>query len=357
MRSLKIGLFVLTALLLFTGCGVGPNTIGRDRFQYGEAVATSWKQQTLLNIVKLRYLDPPTFLSVNNIVNQYNLQGTLRASGNAIENGFWGETFNVFAQTQYYDRPTITYAPLKGDRFTRDILTPVPPQGMLALTQSGWQPSVLFHLTVESINGITQTVRDEQGRPVGNPDFGQLIADLDALQEQQVLSIRLVRKAGQQAIVMIFEPNGHADVVGDEMGRVYDALRIDPNVSEFTVIFGALNRNEHEIAIQTRSIFGMMTGLAGYVDVPAQHQADGWVTQGVFDHAEGSDVEPQFLIRSGQAFPTDAYVKVRYEGTWFYIDKGDLQSKRLLAALMMVATVAESPQHATPPFLTIPAGG
>lgn len=355
---MRFVLSTLAGLIFLTGCGVGPGTIPRDRFNYGDAISRSWKQQTLLNIVKLRYLDSPTFLSVDRVINQYNLEGTARASGNFLVNGFWGETFNAFAQTNYYDRPTITYTPLKGDRFTRDILTPVPPQGILALTQSGWQPSVLFHLAVESINGITQTTTDDQGRPIENPDFGQLVADLDALQEQQVLSIRVIRKGGQQSLVMIFMPNGHRPLMEDRIARVYDALKIDPNVEEFTVIFGALNRNEQEIAIQTRSIFGMMTGLAGYVDVPEQHLADGWVTPGFHDDGGGAtDLGPLFKIRSSKIPPLGAYVKVQYEGNWFWIDKGDLHSKQLLAALMMVATVAESPHSATPPFLTIPAGG
>ena len=53
------------------GCSaVGPATIDRDRFDYVSAISESWKRQTLLNLLKTRYLDAPVFMDVASVINQ-----------------------------------------------------------------------------------------------------------------------------------------------------------------------------------------------------------------------------------------------------------------------------------------------
>jgi hypothetical protein len=50
----------LAAAAMFSGCDhLGPKTVAVDRFDNSTAIADTWKQQMLLNIVKLRYLDLP----------------------------------------------------------------------------------------------------------------------------------------------------------------------------------------------------------------------------------------------------------------------------------------------------------
>jgi len=67
MTKTKTLVFVTCGLVLFaTGCvhpKIGPQSLPRDSALYSVSLADSWKNLTLLNIVKVRYLDPPVFVT------------------------------------------------------------------------------------------------------------------------------------------------------------------------------------------------------------------------------------------------------------------------------------------------------
>src|ERR1035438_7130119 len=114
----KLLLVALGFSLALTGCkSIGPGTVARDRFDYGEALGDSWKSQMLLNLVKIRYGDSPVFLDVGSIVAGYSFQrsASVSASGNGVSRGFpSGTAFGsagVGAAGSFNDSPTITYSP------------------------------------------------------------------------------------------------------------------------------------------------------------------------------------------------------------------------------------------------------
>ena len=126
--------------------GIGPATVPHDRIDYGSAIGNSWKEQTLLNIVKLRYVDMPIFLEVAQVIAGYQLQGTI--GGGFTAGNFSGSTIGPFAAGgsanaagTYTDRPTVIYQPLTGVDFLKRLMTPIPPSSVLFVLRRATLPS------------------------------------------------------------------------------------------------------------------------------------------------------------------------------------------------------------------------
>jgi len=136
----------------FAGCArIGPKTVVRDRFDYVSAISESWKQQTLLNLVKTRYLDAPVFLDVGSVINQYSVEQEvgLGASGefyNSGEPSFISPEVGV--RGRYTDRPTITYNPLMGENFARSLLKPISNAAILLLVEAGYPIDLVLRICI-----------------------------------------------------------------------------------------------------------------------------------------------------------------------------------------------------------------
>ena len=60
---------LLAALALLPGCAsIGPGRMLQDRADYNSSLTESWKRQILLNIVKVRYVEPLFFMDFGDTV-------------------------------------------------------------------------------------------------------------------------------------------------------------------------------------------------------------------------------------------------------------------------------------------------
>jgi hypothetical protein len=341
--------------LLLIGChSVGPLTVARDRLDYSDAVAESWKRQTLRNIVKLRYFDPPIFVDVGQIVSGYSLEtGISVMEKTAGPNDYLKWTPS--ASSTFTDRPTITYTPLTGSQFVNSMMTPVPPESVFAAIQSGWAADTVLLITLSEINGLKNAHATSAGAVQASADFLRVVTLFLHMQAAQAIELHSRKEAsGERITTLSFRADSVAPETRAELLELRALLRLEPELSEFRLIFGGRAHNKGEIALLTRSIVQQMYALADGVIVPSEHEAEGRASPR--RHTTDDTHAPSNLIRihSGTDTPDNEYVGINYRNHWFWIDDRDLMSKRTFAFMMMLFTLADSGQ-ANGPVITIPA--
>ncbi len=358
-------LFSLAAfglILTLTGCkSIGPGTIESDRFDYGAAVGESWKSQMLLNLVKIRYGDVPVFLDVGQIVAGYSLQrgGTAAAGGNVYNNNNYANTvalgtFGVGGSASYKESPTITYTPLAGERFARQLMTPVPTVVILNVTQAGFPVEQVFRLLVQSVNGIdNRRVKGLYFQPA-EPEFYSLLNYLQRIQNSGDFGVQTRDEEGVEVLEMVRRQHSDA-AVGYAYAGFTSLLGLDSESPVFRIVYGALPGNDHEIAILSRSVYEVLTDISSAIEVPEAHVTERRVSPTAKpDLGRDGPVAPLLRIMSSKEQPTDTYAAVPYDGYWFYIDDKDLSSKKMFSFIMLIFTFVETGSSDATPVLTIP---
>jgi hypothetical protein len=340
------------------GCSsIGPKTIPRDRFEYSGSISESWKRQTLLNIVKLRYVDPPIFVDVGQIIAGYSLETAITAGGTFPETtSFGGNTGAVGGSMKYTDRPTVTYTPLTGVKFVRALMTPLTPEGVLYTVQSGWPVNSVFFAAVSAMNGLKNQETSIAGVTPPDPKFLRVLELLRKVQMTGAVGFRVqMDDKKQQSTLLTFRSKDVSEETLADIKEIRQLLNLDPDASEFKIAFGATALNDKELALQTRSMLHIMTTMASQVEAPPEDIAQGKTMAG-FDTGADTTEQPRLLkIHSSKSKPTDPYAAVFYRNHWFWIDDTDLKSKRSFAFMMMLFTLADSGEKQNEPVITIPA--
>jgi len=104
---------------------------------------------------------------------------------------------------------------------------------------------------------------------------------------------------------------------------------------------------------QRRPTLQIMQAFSSYVDVPEEHLTDHSALPAAAQSA--AEMQQTVRIRSGKERPTNAYAAVRYRDYWFWIDQGDLRTKRALNAVMLFFTMTDTGAQEALPLITIPA--
>jgi hypothetical protein len=336
-------IFPLVLALTSSGCyrPIGPRSIARDRAQYSVSLSDSWKEQTLLNIVKMRYLDPPIFVDIGNIVASYSLAETAAV----------GATIGTYTNT-----PTITYTPLTGSKFVTSLMTPLSPGAVFAGIQNGLPADTTMFAALSSINGLKNQEAHLDGIKRADPDFHR-VREL-ARKIQLAGAVRTYVKLDankEETHILAFRTKDVTPETLQDMDEVRRLLRLNPTATEFKIVFGHDAFNDTEIAVETRSILALMQTMAAQVEVPAEHLAQTRAFAGFEKERGNPTIKRLIRIHSDKRRSPDAFVSVYYRDYWFWIDDGDLESKQVFSLMMTLFTMADSSPRENLPVITIPA--
>lgn len=334
-RYLARGLALACAAVLSACAGLGPRYLAAGRPLYNEAVQETEAQQLLLNIVRQRYNDPVMFLDVTNITSKatYSIGGTARAVIPFAGTG--SVTPEIGPRIE--DSPLIFYTPNNGEKFVRQVLTPLDLRTLTLVLQAGWSIERVLALAGESLAGIRNS----------GSAYRELAAALRDLQRAGDMTIGIETGGAAPTLVLGFSP-GARDLPAYQ--AACKALRAACGGEPIHIRYGfGAPADGAPAGLATRSLYSALFYLANAVDVPPQD------TSAARGRGPGGPDENLFRVRTSASEPAAAAVKVRYRGAWFYISDTDADSKVTFALLSMLLTLQSGDTAKMAPLLMLPA--
>ena len=357
----KLKLGVLIILVTLTGCAArGPQTVVRDAFDYSGAISKSRSDQMLLNIVRIRYMQVPNFLTVSSVIAGYTYQGNLGVSAQSgvgrFEENYIGGSTNL----NYIERPTITYNPLQGEEFSRRLLRNIPVEVLISLAQAGWPMDVLFRIAVERF-GETQNMSfsasklvDQAGEQAENlTRYDHVVNSIMKLGDAGVVETVQSEVADETRLTVKFARSMSAEQM-EAATELKSLLGIHPDRNEFYVTDRILGRAEDEVLIQTRSMLAVLSFLGLGVEVPEADANANRVMVTTDSLKNVIEMRGPMRIRTQKEKPKDPFAAIQYRDYWFYIEATDHLSQRTFATTQLLFELLAPSGSSVAPFLSLP---
>lgn len=334
--------FVYSVFFLLCGChGFGARHLTHDRLDYNRSLQYSDGQQQLLNVVRLRYDEHPSLLTVNNIISQIELQNS--ASINILKAEQGPLTGTATGELTYTETPTVTYTPLQGEAYVKRILTPLSLPIVYSLFRSGWDISHILLLTTQRIGPIDNAVvaSSNVGKHVPRyQEYHELIKALDFLQSTRNLEINATEIHGQFAIKFTLT---HLELLKPSWRNLINRLGITRN-SPSVWLLGVHDSHPHHLYLETRTILGFLNYLSKGVEVPNEVIKAGKAPMTYLGNGKFFDwcqvTRNTINIKSSKNKP-DADLSIKYKGYWYYIADNDFSSKETFLLLNIIMSLQQ----------------
>ena len=360
------------SLLSLSGCGpIGPSRLQNDQLEYSRALGDVQKHEMLLNIVRLRYADPPTFLDTTQVIAGYSVSKSVSGGFYAYPATAVGNYLFGTGSVSIGESPTFTYQPVTGQQYAENIIRPISPTVIMPLSLGGLPIDTLLRLTAQSIDGLSN-VRGLGAGPFGGGSvrFYLLLHDLRQLQIAGAMTVRITtdapppvdgdgahkhddpKQSTTEHAYLVLSSTSDSNLLNIQ-AEVRRLLHLDAQSTEAEIVYGPYPKRPGQIAILTRSMLAMLSQLAYEVEVPEEDIKSGRTPPTIGQ--VGIENRPEVVIHSGKEAPESRYDAVQYNNRWFWIDDRDFQSKLGFTMVQVLSALAAT-SHATGAVVTIPAG-
>jgi hypothetical protein len=345
---------VLTGLL--SACAaLGPAAIRNGRLNYNQAITETNNQQMLMAVLHIRYQEIGSLLAVSSVT--ANIRVT---AGTEIQMGFGdGENYSgnlipFSASTVYEENPTISYLPATGEKYARQLMSPIPVSTVAQIAGSFIDPAPVYDLLVSSVNGIYNP--DFLFSPdIPDPRFSRFVSIMSLLTRMHRLHwVQDLQHAGNFSVVI----DHYAPTYSAEVNELLSLLGLsaprDHSAPLILPVSQALDGREAKgIGLTTRSVYRLAEVLSAAVELPEQDRDSGVTV----DYPPVGPAGQALRVHYATTRPEDAAIAVQYRGGWFYIKDNDRATKRFFRFLgtLWSIKIAESTANSTAaPMLTIP---
>lgn len=105
---------------------------------------------------------------------------------------------------RYFDRPTIAYSPMTGDKFAQKLMNPIPPLHFAAWFKPVFPIDLVFSLCIHAINGIQNRFgRGTRVHPA-DPEFYPLLERMRRVRSAGVMGMRIKKRDKEEASPELF---------------------------------------------------------------------------------------------------------------------------------------------------------
>ena len=410
----KVLLCGLLMMGILSGCTIGPKVYQSSFEDYNDAIRKTSDGQMLTNLVRMRYLESPVFLQVASLNTSFSVGANAGVTGTNVSGG--PDSVGASVGGSYSENPTITFSLPESKEYYGRLMAPLSANQITMLVEAGFDSETVMRTSLRRINrlqNITVDLTNKTPPPPSYDDFNETFRLLKKLNVEGLVEFGpglgtsvwsapvsvgsgSLSEVALLATEVLFQKTAGGELIKNDDGeyqlhtfarrlsirfapaaansadaqRLRELLDLDPTRNSFAMLEMELANIEKgrayrgatpaaldpeavwtEVGLLGRSMMEIMQLASTTVQVPAKDLEAGIV----FAAPPVSEPGAAGLdIKSSADEPSNATLRAKYRGNWFYIEDSDLKSREAFALLNALFAVTGGTVPGANPILTLP---